>query len=200
MNSTPDVEYIMSPNVSVKKTPLIVLFLCVCGVGISVGGFFGWLAGAKGPLDRGDLGGFVFGATSGFLAAALWCRFIVPKIVKAKRPHKDIITYGLKWGGFVGVVAGLIVFTWLLLNIAKGRPNTAYSPRAVIWYIVAGTVGGGVGMIAGLLCGWIAYITARLALPLPPLKPRFYHQDQITNLTEDKPASSASMRNTVNTH
>ena len=179
----------MSPYGSTKKLPLVVFALTVCAAGVLAGGVFGAVAGGR-LLRRGAIGGAIFGATTGLLAAATWCRFMLPRIVKARRPHTDIVSYGLKWGGAVGAVAGMIVYVWLLLNLLSRSPTLArYAPRLLSQAIACSAFGACVGMATGFLCGWLGWLVAKSALPWPPLDPNLHTQHHITPLTFGRPAS-----------
>lgn len=183
----------MTPYRSIKILPLVALVLIVCAAGVAAGGAWGAVAGAK-LLRRGGvggpLGGGIFGATAGFLAAALWCKMLLPQIVRAKRPHRDIIGYGLKWGAVVGGMAGIIVFFWLLLNVLSRDPYLLHrTPMLIGWALACTAFAGCMGIVVGLVCGWAGWLAAKSALPLPPLKPALHPQHHIVNLTTDRPAS-----------
>ena len=170
---------------------MVVFALTVCAAGVLAGGAWGAVAGAR-LLSRGGIAGAIFGATTGLLAAALWCRFMLPQIVKAKRPHTDVISYGLKWGGAVGAAAGLIVFIWLVLNQLSRNPTLIHrAPMLLSRAVACAVFGGGVGMLTGLLCGWLGWQAAKCSLPLPPLNPKLHPQHHITPLTFDRPAFPA---------
>jgi len=179
----------VSPYGSIRKLPLVVFALTVCAAGVLAGGAWGAVAGAR-LLRRGGIGGAIFGATTGLLAAALWCRFMLPQIVRAKRPHTSIMGYGLKWGGAVGAAAGLIVYVWLILNRLSRNPALIRRVPMLMGQAVAcAAFGGCVGMLTGFLCGWLGWQAAKYSLPLPPLDPKLYPQHHITPLTFDRPAS-----------
>jgi len=179
----------MSPERPVKWLPLIVFVIAVCAAGLTSGGAWGAVVGTR-FLKKGAIGGAIFGATSGILAAVLWCRIMLPRIVRSRRPHADIISYGLKWGGAVGAIAGVIVYTWLALNVLNQRPYLIHkAPRLMAMAVVSGVFGSYVGMIVGLVCGWVGWLAARLALPLPPIHPKEHVQPHIPPLTLDRLAS-----------
>lgn len=181
----------MSPDGSVKKLPLVAFTLAVCFAGVVVGAAWGAAAGNR--LLQSAISGGIFGATTGLLAAATWCRFMVPLIARAKRPHMDIIGYGLKWGAVMGAAAGIVVFVWLILNVINTRPGILRrTPMLLSWAASCAAFGGCVGMLTGYLCGWLGWLTARASLPLPPLNPKNHPQQHITPLTHDHPASPPS--------
>lgn len=197
----PNVGNIMMPHRSIKRLPLVAFVLIVCVAGVVAGGAWGAVAGAR-LIRRGGIGGAlagaIFGATAGFLAAALWCKILLPLIVRAKRPHRDIISYGMKWGAVVGGMAGIIVFFWLLLNVLSRSPYLLHHTPMLIGRALACTAFAGcIGIVVGLVCGWVGWLAAKFALPLPPLKPALYPQHHIVNLTTDHPASHTRRRQSM---
>ena len=153
--------------------------LLVMFIGTGVGGFCGWLANTKLRPTSWMLNGMFVGLLSGWLAAVLWCRVILGQIRSSHRPHKGLRRDGARWGTVVGLLAALIVFAWLMLVLVVKRHSVGMLPRLVVWWLMAELFGGLIGAGVGYFCGWLAYIAAKFALPLPPLDPNSHPQRPI---------------------
>jgi len=162
-----------------RRAPLLVMAMLVILIGTTVGAGCGWLANQKLNNDDWVLSGMVFGMVSGWMAGLVWSRMVLRQIFRSHRPHKDLRAVGTRWGTIVGLAAAFVVFVWLILNLLDRNPNIIFRFRVLTWLLISELFGGLVGAIVGYLCGWMAYLAAKIALPLPPLSPKHHPQRPI---------------------
>jgi Na+/H+ antiporter NhaA len=154
----------------------MMMAIAVVLVGTFVGGVCGWIADKWLGTEDWVLPGVLFGLLAGWAAGVVWSRIMVKRIMRAHRPHKDLRAMGARWGMLVGLGAAMVVFVWLFLH---RDPNSLFHGQTLLWWLIAELFGGVVGAGVGYLCGWLAYIAAKIALPLPPVDPKNYPQRSI---------------------
>lgn len=161
-------------------------------VGMGVGGFFGALADSRlgAGTDASEstkwlfqgrwvFTGWAFGITAGLLAGAVWSRQFIQIVKTSLRPNRLMRRGGTLWGLIVGTFAGAIVYVWLQSYLLIQRRDLDLTPVLIVWLSLACIVGALVGAITGYLCSWLGYGAARMALPLPPINPKKFHQRPI---------------------
>jgi len=158
------------PTATVRKTPLIILAALVMLTAAAVGGCFGWLAGRTNTIDQPWFG-LTFGGISGLVATYFWCHILLRIVLRSYRPHRSLISSGAKWGMIAGMLAAFVVYCWLVLTWMAGHDFNIGSRLPLAFFLAAVTTGAGVGLLAGLFCGWLCWLAAMAAMS-PKRKPR----------------------------
>ena len=148
-----------------NRSPIILLVAFVLVAGTVTAGLFGWFAGygyAIGPYPIMAFAwpvaavGEWWGAITGLIAAAVWCRIMVPRALRAPRRG---------WAG-AGASAGLAVgwlSTILIHAVLMGVADRAAAALVMIGLVCATAA----GLILGAVCGGLCGAAARRARPEP---------------------------------
>jgi hypothetical protein len=145
----------MEANKNADGKPLVYLVIGVCLAGGVVAWFFGALAAFAYDLPyvlgRAQPGmimapiGRWWGAFTGLLAGAIWCRWMIPLSIQS--PEENMAKKGAVAGIVVGVVSTILLHAGLMFVSDRAEPFSL--AIGLLCGVVAGWI---VGRICGMLC------------------------------------------------
>jgi hypothetical protein len=153
-----------------NRAPIILLIAFVLVAGAATAWFFGWIAGENyATQDNGHtfsvprpvvMIGEGWGAVTGLMAGAIWCRVMVPKALRAPQS---------RWAG-AGALAGLAVglLSTILLHAVLIAVSAQTDQRILTIVPTVGLICGVVaGLVVGAICGGLCGVAARRARAEP---------------------------------
>jgi len=149
------------------RKPIILLVAVILVAGVTAAGFFGSIAGLAYGMQLETravsvnrpvyLTGRWWGAFTGLIAGAIWCRVMVPAAIRSRGRR---LTGG---GALAGLGAGILstILLHAVLMIVAIRPE----PTTLAFVLPIGLACGVVaGLIAGAICGIVCGAAVRRTL------------------------------------